>query len=296
VSELEAEGGIPMKSIHLLGASLLSAWVSACSSSVAPPVELVRARTAYDQASHGQAARLAPDDLQAARDSLRFAEKTFDDQGDSQDTKDMAYAAQRRSEVADIKARTLDSTVKEQERLISEQSLRAQKAKADAEQQALETRAREREQRWRDEQQKRREATAQALNDIAPVREDARGVIMTLANSSLFASSRATLLPSARAKLDRLAEILSQQHSRVRIVGYTDSAGSPKAKEALSQERADAIRDYLVSHGTPSGYVTALGLGPSIPVADNGTKEGRAKNQRVEIVVQNAEQSTVNVE
>ena len=69
------------------------------------------------------------------------------------------------------------------------------------------------------------------------------------------------------------------------VEGHTDSQGSASSNQDLSQRRAEAVRDYLVSRGIAGDRLTAQGFGPSRPIADNGTAEGRANNRRVEIVI-----------
>lgn len=69
------------------------------------------------------------------------------------------------------------------------------------------------------------------------------------------------------------------------IEGHTDSTGSDELNQKLSEQRADAVRGYLVEQGLTDTAVTALGLGKSMPVADNDTAAGRQKNRRVEIIV-----------
>jgi OOP family OmpA-OmpF porin len=70
------------------------------------------------------------------------------------------------------------------------------------------------------------------------------------------------------------------------VYGYTDNVGTRDKNMALSQMRAQAVRDYLVNKGFPQDLVAAQGRGPDEPVTDNSSIEGRAQNRRVEIVVQ----------
>jgi OOP family OmpA-OmpF porin len=69
------------------------------------------------------------------------------------------------------------------------------------------------------------------------------------------------------------------------VLGYTDNVGTRDNNMDLSQKRASAVRDYLVSRGIPSDLISAQGKGPDDPVSDNGSVDGRAANRRVEIVV-----------
>ena len=70
----------------------------------------------------------------------------------------------------------------------------------------------------------------------------------------------------------------------IRIEGYTDNTGSKPFNQKLSQQRADAVMNWLAEHGVDKSRMTAKGYGDSRPVADNSIEEGRAENRRVEIV------------
>lgn len=114
---------------------------------------------------------------------------------------------------------------------------------------------------------------------------DARGRVMTLSGAA-FASGQHRLLPEARANLDRVVEFVQRYPDRpVRIEGYTDSRGGANLNQALSQRRADSVRDALIEEGVDPSRLEALGFGQDRPVASNDSEEGRAQNRRVEIVV-----------
>jgi hypothetical protein len=72
------------------------------------------------------------------------------------------------------------------------------------------------------------------------------------------------------------------------IEGYTDSRGSARNNQALSERRAGAVADFLTSQGVPADRITAVGKGASSPIASNATADGRSQNRRVEIVLQQA--------
>jgi outer membrane protein OmpA-like peptidoglycan-associated protein len=126
------------------------------------------------------------------------------------------------------------------------------------------------------------------LARVASVKQEARGMVITLSGSVLFASAKAELLPSAQAKLSEVADALikSDPDSKMVVEGHTDSQGPASFNQDLSQHRADAVRSYLTSHGVAPDRITAQGFGSSRPVADNNSAEGRANNRRVEIIVQ----------
>jgi outer membrane protein OmpA-like peptidoglycan-associated protein len=150
------------------------------------------------------------------------------------------------------------------------------------------------------EQQRRQEAERAAsealskLSSIASVKQEPRGVVITLSGAVIFASNKSDLLPTAKAKLNQVAEALkkSDPSARFEVDGYTDSRGPLQLNQDLSQRRAEAVRTYLVSQGVPDERITAQGLGPSNPVADNNTAEGRANNRRVEIIVKSENAQT----
>jgi outer membrane protein OmpA-like peptidoglycan-associated protein len=122
------------------------------------------------------------------------------------------------------------------------------------------------------------------------VKEEPRGTVITMAGGVLFASNKSALLPGATNSLDQIAEALrDQEDKKILIEGHTDSRGSDATNQALSKARADAVGSYFASRGVSQERITTAGLGPSRPVADNNTAEGRANNRRVEIVIQNAE-------
>lgn len=99
-----------------------------------------------------------------------------------------------------------------------------------------------------------------------------------------FETDSATLTPSSHATLDRVAQSLNDYPEvRVEIAGHTDSEGSADHNMELSAARADSVKRYLVSRGVDASRLVAKGHGQTMPVADNDTAAGRAKNRRVEL-------------
>jgi len=133
-----------------------------------------------------------------------------------------------------------------------------------------------------------RERLRQQLNTILETRETQRGLIVNISDV-LFDFNKYTLKPGAREKLAKVSGILlAYPGLKIQVEGYTDSIGSDDYNMTLSQQRADAVRTYMVSQGVPPDTVTALGLGKADPVADNATAAGRQQNRRVEMVVSGA--------
>jgi len=111
----------------------------------------------------------------------------------------------------------------------------------------------------------------------------AAGAALVIRNIN-FRASTATLLPTSNAELDKIAiAILATPNSRWEVGGYTDSRGVPAANQRLSQARAQAVMQYLVSKTVPAASLTAVGYGSQRPAAPNTTAAGRAQNRRVEI-------------
>lgn len=106
-----------------------------------------------------------------------------------------------------------------------------------------------------------------------------------------FDTGKYDLKPALLPVLDSVARAMVQ-HPELRAVsfGHTDSTGSMQVNQTLSENRARAVTNYLVSQGVPSVNLTSYGRGPSEPVADNSTAQGRAMNRRVELYLYAVEQ------
>jgi outer membrane protein OmpA-like peptidoglycan-associated protein len=266
--------------------TVLSQAILACATAM-PPQELLDARTAYDAATKSPAAQYAPAQLDTAKQSLAKAEASFQDNGDKPVTKDLAYVADRRAKLAAAEGsrEQADRTRVQMDkdfRSTEIDALDATKSKLENEQ-----RARAEAEKGLADAQKKLSVAMASLAEIAKVKEESRGVVITLSGSVLFATGKSTLLPIAQEKLSEVAKALKDQGFKSLLVeGHTDSQGSADKNMTLSQERAESVRSYLISQGIPSDQIRAQGIGSSRPVADNNTAEGRANNRRVEIVVE----------
>ncbi len=99
-----------------------------------------------------------------------------------------------------------------------------------------------------------------------------------------FATSSAKLIPESLAILDEAAATLAKSSDiKAEVAGHTDNRGAPAKNKKLSQQRAEAVMNYLVSKGVDASRLTAKGYGQENPIADNGTEDGRAQNRRVEL-------------
>jgi OOP family OmpA-OmpF porin len=99
-----------------------------------------------------------------------------------------------------------------------------------------------------------------------------------------FMFDRSDLTPQATGKLDSFISAIRQRVSNIiSIFGHTDSLGTDPYNDALSERRANRVRDYLLDSGIPGREISVKGMGEGSPVADNNTRSGRAKNRRVVI-------------
>ena len=102
----------------------------------------------------------------------------------------------------------------------------------------------------------------------------------------LFDTGKFTLKPGAREKLAKVAGILiAYPGLNIEVGGYTDNVGGDAMNQKLSENRAGAVRDYLVQQGVTTNSVTSKGYGNTLPVASNDNSAGRQENRRVELVV-----------
>ena len=102
-----------------------------------------------------------------------------------------------------------------------------------------------------------------------------------------FMFDRSDLTSQATGKLDSFISAIRQRVSNIiRIFGHTDSLGTDQYNDALSQRRANRVRDYLLNSGIPGREISVKGMGESTPIANNNTRSGRAKNRRVVIEAQ----------
>ncbi|MBQ3839999.1 MAG: OmpA family protein [Fibrobacter sp.] len=121
---------------------------------------------------------------------------------------------------------------------------------------------------------------------LIQVSQDARGIILSMSDI-LFDVDKATLKQDLKTSLAKVAGILTvYQQFNVSIEGNTDNTGSAEHNMKLSQQRADNVMNFLVEQGIDASRLTAKGLGMTMPIADNSTKEGRQKNRRVDLVIQ----------
>ena len=110
----------------------------------------------------------------------------------------------------------------------------------------------------------------------------------TMAAEALFDHDKSTLKPAGQQALQDLGDTIKAKGARVvdiDVIGHTDSDGSEEYNQALSVRRAQSVKDYLVSEGVDPAIIDVSGQGELNPVVSNATKEGRAQNRRVDILV-----------
>jgi outer membrane protein OmpA-like peptidoglycan-associated protein len=287
--------------------------LGACHGSTTTP-QLRDARRAYENAEDGPAATYATGELRVARRALNRAEEVHDDDPGSDREARLAYLAGRKAEIAHAHG----------EMAAAERAKAAAKANAEYQQQLARSanadqrplqaakvdRNRDRDpkpevalQRERDRRpavdrqpvaerpRQRSEARAaaalQSLSQVANVKEEQRGIVITLSGALLFPSGQERLSPIARQSLDQVAAALAQQPSDaiIQIEGHTDDSGSERQNALLSKQRAQAVADHLMEREIEAARIRVIGHGEQRPIADNDTAEGRSANRRVEIVI-----------
>ena len=117
-------------------------------------------------------------------------------------------------------------------------------------------------------------------------------LLVTMPEPIFFEVNSAALKPQAQQTLNQIADVVIKYPDFTMLVkGHTDSRGSEKYNQDLSERRAKAVQNYLIAKGVPAQRITAIGFGKTMSVASNDTAEGRQKNRRVEIEIKPKEQA-----
>jgi outer membrane protein OmpA-like peptidoglycan-associated protein len=240
-------------------------------------------REAAAQASAQQAA--AQSKLDQERREQAEADRRAADQARMQ-AEQSKLEAQQAVQVANREK--ADAELARQRALAEQETAKAdsERLKSDSERLKAESeRLREAAQQAEAEKTQLRERLRQQFNAILETRESARGLIVNISDV-LFDFNKYTLKPGAREKLAKVSGILlAYPGLKIQLEGHTDSIGTDEYNLKLSQQRAEAVSEYLVSQGVPAAGLSAAGLGKSSPVASNATDSGRQQNRRVEMVV-----------
>ena len=276
------------------------------------PLEMYEARNAVEIAKGRGADKYASEIFSKAEASLKMAENSLASKAD----KKVIISTARQTIQFSEDARALSVERQEEERIANERAAAAATAKAEAEAKATAEAAEAK--RKADEEAQRQAELAAAREEVLRVKEDAakaeaerarkaatdlraslldqfnrvlatrdtpRGLVVNMGDV-LFDTGKFNLRSEAREALAKLSGIvLAHPGLNLEIEGHTDSTGSDDLNQKLSEDRAGAVRDYLVAQGLTDNSVTAQGFGTSMPVSDNGTASGRQQNRRVEIIV-----------
>lgn len=187
----------------------------------------------------------------------------------------------RAAAIAEAERRRTDAETQAEE---LRQQIAAERARA-SETEAELLRAREELARRDAASQEKITAMQTELARLAETRQTERGFIVTLPGL-FFDSGKSVLKAGARNTLSKIADQLKVNDQLTIIIeGHTDSVGTDESNQTLSEKRAAAVRDYLVSRGIPTSRMTVTGLGETTPVATNDTAAGKQQNRRVELVI-----------
>jgi outer membrane protein OmpA-like peptidoglycan-associated protein len=285
---------------------LVLGGLAACGTSTVENAMLQQARASFAAAQGDpQVVARAPDELNQARLAMESAEEAWRNRRGVEHVEHQSYLTIQRVVIAQQTATAslaqdvITSASSERERM----QLNARTAEAEAAQRALqmtqqqraaaETAAADAQRRLAETRQQSQviaQENTQRINELeAELRElnaqpSDRGMVVVMGDV-LFETGQATLLPGVANNIARLAEFFKRNpEQRAVIEGYTDNVGTPSSNYALSQRRADAVRDALIRQGVPSSQLSTRAFGPDNPVASNGTPTGRQMNRRVEIV------------
>lgn len=125
---------------------------------------------------------------------------------------------------------------------------------------------------------------ARTANTGIEVSRNGDNITLNLPDGVTFDFNKSTLKPDFYSALNGVATTLKEYNqTMVEVVGHTDSIGTDAVNQRLSEQRADSVAQYLTAQGVQRERMEVLGMGKRMPIADNGTDAGRAKNRRVEI-------------
>jgi outer membrane protein OmpA-like peptidoglycan-associated protein len=225
----------------------------------------------------GQEAKRAQAEAERARSEAELA------RSEAERALDEAQKSRNEAERSRLEAGKALSDAEQARAAAAIEATRAAKAKQEAEQARLAALA---------EAEKATRAKSEAeqlMRELSELkaRQTDRGIVLTIGDV-LFATGKATLSIDANRSVDKLSEFLKKYTSRnVLIEGHTDSVGSDELNLALSQQRADSVKERLVANGVDASRITTVGYGKKYPAASNDTAAGKQLNRRVEVIVLN---------
>lgn len=245
----------------------LSVMIAGCATTPPDNAMVNEARASYARIKDDpQVARSGDRQLRSARDQLNRAESLLEDGKDTARIEHAAYLANRHAQIASEQGKRarlqeqIDSA-EERRRKLELQQRSGEAAQA----------------------QKEAEMLRKRMEELQAEQTD-RGMVLTLGDV-LFDVDKTDLKPSGEQTIGRLADFMREyEDRRVRVEGYTDSTGAESYNQKLSERRARAVSDELVSRGIERRRIETTGFGEQYPVASNDTSAGRQQNRRVEIV------------
>jgi outer membrane protein OmpA-like peptidoglycan-associated protein len=302
----------------VVAAVLPLAVVAGCASAEkeqAARAQLERAQAAYRQAqADPNVQAYAQIRLADAQKAMQAAEQAKD----LDDIQQLGYLAEKKAQIASLAGasrkaeqdaqqlskETSDVILQKRERELraARSAAEAKGREADQARAAAEARLRDAEAKAREAEQARAQVEAEAkaraaeqarsaaltkeLSDLKAKQTDL-GIVLTVGDV-LFATGKAEVAAGGLRSIDKLAEFLKKNPNRnLLIEGHTDNTGNEDFNLKLSQQRADAVRDQLVSRGIAPERITTRGYGPKYPAVDNDSSAGRQQNRRVEVLVLN---------
>jgi outer membrane protein OmpA-like peptidoglycan-associated protein len=214
------------------------------------------------------------------------AKRRADEEANRQAELAAAREAQLKAEAAARAAQAKAEADAEAARIKAEADAAAARAKAEADAlKAREEAANAETERARKAAEDLRAQLLQQFNRILETKDTPRGLVVTM-GEVLFETGKYNVRPDAREKLARLSGIiLAHPGLALTVEGHTDNTGGDELNQKLSEQRAGAVREYLVTQGLAGDAVSAQGFGKNMPAFDNTTVDGRRKNRRVEIIV-----------
>ena len=287
------------------------------------PLELYEARNALEIAKGSGAEKYASEVYSRAKASLEMADRAVQEKKEKKDVatfarqtvqfaedsralsverqaqeaqeqqraaKEAAEDAAQKAELQAQRAATEQAQAELQaERAAAQQAqAEADRAKAEAAEQDAQRQAAESRAAAAQAEQEKAELRARLLkqfNTVLETRDTARGLVVNMGDV-LFDTGKYNLRPEAREKLARLAGIVLNYPSlKLQAEGHTDSTGGEEFNQKLSEQRAQAVQEYLATQGIPADSLGSIGLGMTAPIAPNNTSKGRQQNRRVEIIV-----------
>ncbi len=202
------------------------------------------------------------------------------------EAKAAAEAAETKRRADEEAQRQAELSAAREAQLKAEAAAKAAQAKAEADiLKAKEEAAKADAERARKAAEDLRAQLLEQFNRILETRDSPRGLVVTM-GEVLFETGKYDVKPEAREKLARLSGIvLAHPGLNLAIEGHTDNTGGDELNQKLSEQRASAVLDYLLTQSLPADSLSARGFGKTMPAFDNSTVEGRRKNRRVEIIV-----------